>query len=715
MVVLAHACGSPPPKSPSTAGDDLLVHRAENKPTLVHIERQGDATWALAATVMHGGNTTTSIAVGESLQAALQRRGYSVAYRAFPYAVALIFSLGQGSAPPTNPLDEVRLALHGLADAQPQADLEIRPPPFDLCGLQGEPLSLAQVARTVGKESTVFAVVGEASALDVVNDFYASAQPWPAATGILPAFPAADVHTTVVSSEAHELVVARRTPERSKVAPAARHAGDPESTLALLAHSFPGEWQLVETHSSYVPGGGCVAVRLVGGETQPLLAARAARAIGAELEWILDEQVEEEDPRLTAIEATSAEEAATRAAWMTLTQQVPVITARTAFVRYAGTALGSAEWQALLTSARQTQDLPLAAADEPGQGRIWALLSNPCSTRLEGASDAGHAALALAAAARSSHQRSGVEAWLTTQGSGLVGNLATRSAGTEDMLAEDLARVLLRFVRDSSTVVAPRAELIDQLTRVETWDFALRLATDGHPSWLVPGPTQHSLMQLGPLAAHRAARRFAAGPLHLAVLSNQGPAQSERLRQRLQHLLSGLRDPLAQCPDASPLPSLSGEYEVAASQQSPAVMVYTVDAKYADAVRALANRLNAPGGWLARALNETSVSARARAVGLGTPHTLAALGFAISGEDGTAVEQGIAQVRALVARLRTSASDPPSEAEVSLTNDPRLRLAALLREQASLDSDSLSELLAHGLSEQRLVVVKALSEQEPSP
>src|SRR5690606_14506844 len=135
--------------------------------------------------------------------------------------------------------------------------------------------------------------------------------------------------------------------------------------------------------------------RLVGGETQPLLAARAARAIGAELEWILDEQVEEEDPRLTAIEATSAEEAATRAAWMTLTQQVPVITARTAFVRYAGTALGSAEWQALLTSARQTQELPLAAADEPGQGRVWALLSNPCSTRLEGASDAGHAALAL--------------------------------------------------------------------------------------------------------------------------------------------------------------------------------------------------------------------------------------------------------------------------------------------------------------------------------
>src|SRR5690606_14301518 len=128
----------------------------------------------------------------------------------------------------------------------------------------------------------------------------------------------------------------RRTRMRAKVAPAARYAGAPDSTLLLLAGSYPGGWRLVQTHSSYVPGGGCLAVRLVGSATQPLLAARAAKAVGNELDWILNEQVEEEDPRLTVLEAVTPEEAATRAAWMTLTEPTGADATDTSFVHYAG-------------------------------------------------------------------------------------------------------------------------------------------------------------------------------------------------------------------------------------------------------------------------------------------------------------------------------------------------------------------------------------------
>src|SRR5690606_16334446 len=76
LTILFVGCSPPPPgKSPSTAGDDVLVHQGENKPSLVHIERAGDSTWALAATFLHGGDTATSIRVGEFLRRTLEQRG----------------------------------------------------------------------------------------------------------------------------------------------------------------------------------------------------------------------------------------------------------------------------------------------------------------------------------------------------------------------------------------------------------------------------------------------------------------------------------------------------------------------------------------------------------------------------------------------------------------------------------------------------------------
>src|SRR5690606_17804783 len=127
------------------------------------------------------------------------------------------------------------------------------------------------------------------------------------------------------------------------------------------------------------------------------------------------------------------------------------------------------------------------------------------------------------------------------------------------------------------------------------------------------------------------------------------------LRRRLDHLLSGLRDPNASCPLAKETPTISGEYEIESEDGSPAVLLYMADARFALATRTLAAALNQPGGWLDTAVNSTTLSARARAVGLGSPSTVAGLGISLVAADQDALTRGIAQVRGLIDELKTLA------------------------------------------------------------
>lgn len=694
---------------------EVRVHRADDKPDFVQVEREGDPSAALAAAYVHGANAAVSQTLAKYAAEQLTAAGYAIAV--VPTQAAVLVSISVSDAPraaPNGPRNSLvgslrgaLLAAHERTSSTATLTPALSPTMASPCGTP----ELASVPSGPSYRNTVLAAVGSGAALTAIRASYEADAAWPDSTAPLPTLPGGDEFTSSPGTDPAELIVAVRTPQRQRVIPAAREVGAPASLLSLLAESHAGGWQLRSSLGSFVPGGGCLSVHLEAQQSVAAVhAARTAKAVLRELRWVLTEQTADEDSRFNILEATSAEEAAGRAAWEAVTRRDAIPDASpTGFVHYRGDVV-SATWKSLLEAQSPSAELPMVARDEPGQGRVWALLTNPCALPSEDNTSAGHTAAALLAMSRSTPQ-SNLAVSSSWEHQGLAGWQRTHEAGAEDRLAETLARSILQ--------ARTRPDLANQLLRqsesaldTAPWTLALTLATNGHPSWLSARSTPQSRALFDSGALNASVDRFLAGPLRLSVLTNQGEAQSARLAARLTHLLSGVHTPNAECPsaDSGPNASPAGEYEIATPDADQAVALYVVDRRFAAAVRHLADGLNQPEGWLRRAVEP--LGARVNAVGLGTPTTIAAVGFTLSSDGRDAMDAALAQLRTLVADLAKAppaSLTPPPLPRPSGPLDRLTRLLATEDDEATARPNSVSALIAEGLTERRLFVVRPLA------
>lgn len=703
---------APPPASPRSDVREVYVHRADDKPDFIKLERDGDPNAALAAAYVHGASAKTSRALARRVTEHLTRQGFVASVTPTDAAILVGISV-DGALQGKNPVTALTAAL----DAGFRQPL---PKPEDENTALSSPCGSGTILASAvapGHQNVVLAAVGTAARLTALQAAYEK-QTWPSGDAPALGLPQTDEFVASSAPEPASLVVAVRTPLRQRVLPAARTVGAPDSLLGLLSRSHPGRWLVRSSHASFVPGGGCLSVHLEAQQSvAPLYAARAAKAIARELEWTLAESVADEDPRFNVLEAPSAEDAALRAAWEAATARSHSANAKAStFMHYRGNATNDA-WQNLVQADTPKLALPLTAIDERGQGRVWAALTHGCPLLQEDNTSAGHTAAGLLAAAGLSGERTSVfSSWPHL---GLVAWQPTPTSGAEDQAAESIARGLLRTLNDPGLVnqVLPGPEL---LLDSPTWTLALTLATSGHPSWLSQRSTPQSRALLDAGSLEAAVRRFAAGPLQLSVLTNHGQTQAERLSARLGHLLSGLYDPGASCsePATAQNPAPAGEYEVGSEGATDAVALYVVNRRFAHAVRQLATALNQPGGWLRRAL--APLGAQVTAIGLGSPDTLAGLGFTVSAESPEVVDAALAQLRVLIADLgRAPLASLTAQASQSKTRDPAARLADLLDQTKSSEAPAATAapgvdiLIREALTERRLFVVRPLRTPPP--
>jgi hypothetical protein len=711
--VMVACTDAPPPQSPSSDLRDVQVHRADDKPDFVKLERLGDPSVGVAAAYVHGASPAVSTSLAAAALEHLLAAGYTAAVTPTDAAVIVSVSL-TAQARIRGTIGAIRAALAAGHAQVRTVNWEAHPKPASRhtpCGIGTSNL----VAAAPGHTNTVLAAVGSDAVLTHLQSDYEQTSAWAAGLASDAPLPTQDEFVATIGPDPAELVVGVRTAARQRVLPAARRIGGPDSLLSLLAQSHNGAWQLMSTHGAFIPGGGCLSVQLTARESATALdAARAAHAIQRELRWVLAEEVQDEDPRFNVLDATSAEEAAQRAAWEAVTaRNYDASATSSAFVAHRGPNVDVNKWRHLLLAEAEPTPFPQFTRDERGQGRTWALLTNPCPTTVEDTSTAGFSAASILAASRVVPQAQ-LEAYTSWEHSGLLSWRSTRAPGAEDHIAESLARGILEVLANPAVAALVARDATNNFDRPQ-WNLALTLATNGHPSWLSQRSTPQSRALFDADALVRAMRRFTRGPLQLAVLTNQGSEQAVRLNTRLAHLLSGVYSQGSEClpADLGQSPAPPGEYDVEAVGPPEAVLLYVVDQRYSSAVKHLAFALNQPKGWLSRAIEP--LGATARAVGLGTPATLAALGLSITADDRDTMAKAIAQARTLISEL---AQAPPSSlpsARPKPKPTPRDRLVELLP-GSSISAASgtpreagVQELITEGLTERRLFVVRPLT------
>lgn len=712
VIGLMLGCGSArTPELPRSDSSTVVAHAAEQKPTLVTIERHGDRYGALALVVAHGGNSHTGRALARHFERVLFDAGWSpkaISSMVFADALAIRLTFPDDGERAGQSVEALLQALRAPIETD---SLPKSPPVRDDCGIVGDPLSAPDALEQLSVQSLALGAVAAPSSLARVVAGYERTESWPQGEPRQWSDPRASSFVVDAESAAPWLSVSLHTPERQRVTDAARRLRDRESTLALLVESWGSTWQLERTTAVFRPGGACLAARLSASKAvEAPLAGYLARAVQEELARTLTVDALPTDPRLEALSASDPADAATQAAWEQLTTAGPVRKEAVAQVTLAGVTAEADELEAGFN--RPTPSLPLESREEPGQGRLWVLLSSPCATLHEASASAGHTAAALISAAQRHPQTDAttLQPWLSNRGLGLIATIPTHYANAADRLAEALAKALFRGIARPEGIAATRSELTAARPPSPSWDLALKLATAGRPSLLVPYGTEASLAELSPLAAERALRAFLSSPLHLTILTPH-EAHAERATDRLRRLLSGFGRTRSECPRSGPPSKLAGEY-VVMDGPPEAVLLYSIDPEQYEPMSHAVRWLNGSAGWLQRAVERPKLATTAHAFALGSPNGPTALGIAIR-SDADSLGPAIMQVRALLRELATlelteeqlnDLEPAPNDTASEHWPPPRL-LEAALGSAKPVDAKQLRRFFQE-LSDERLVLVR---------
>ncbi|MET0411868.1 MAG: hypothetical protein ABW217_11265, partial [Polyangiaceae bacterium] len=355
----------------------------------------------------------------------------------------------------------------------------------------------------------------------------------------------------------------------------------------------------------------------------------------------------------------------------------------------------------LLSAAEEARgSIEQLRAVEGGQSDFWMLLATPCGTRGEDVVTAGTLALTMQSLARAYDGQGGVriEPWLSASAMGLLAHAGAAGASETpvqqaERVAEALARTLLTPGPPPGAIVRSREELLESLGDDPTPGYwlALTQSTASHPSWLEPRGTWESLTNVGAHSVQLQRTGFVRGRLRLASIGNYASEQIDAGEARLRALLDIAAPGSAECPPALRSRSLAGTYRLETRERSGAsavlaMSVPTSAAGVAEELRWTELLLNRTGGWLEQALLEPGLVSSARAHALGGADA-AALVIEVRAVD-ERMDQAVAQVRGLLARLRAGAATEGDAArardyfarfQAQRQLDPRQRIVELWR------------------------------------
>lgn len=687
---------------------ELITLQADDKPPLVTIERHGDPLAALAMAVWFPGGEHAVAALGQTVERALRTRGLRPTLRLSSESLIVSVPLPQSAAPSTV-FQAFRAALfdeHLSKVSAPRARA-------DLCTGNREPSTAQALREALGTRNVAFAVVGSDQALQDVAAAYESAGAWPIGTPPDDPWPEAERYSERTAAGAEQLRIGARVPDGARALAVARELGRSDSTLGLLASAQAPGFSVERVSASLRPRGACLELELQAPPASRRQAARLARAIVLELQARLEASTPLRT-ELLPLEAERASGAAERAAWAALSSRREPEQPRFAFERVTVEGGDAAALEREIRAAARPR-FRVEQAHEPGQGRLWLLLTSRCPTVHEDAATAGHTAAALAAAARHAQSRlaaGSVEPWQSWRGLGLLASVPAHDGEAASRLAEALGRGLLAATTDERLIAETRRELLGANPPAPVWEFSLRLASDGHPSQLLPQGFAATAQDLQLPAASHALRRWLDGELELALLTNVEAGQAEQVVARLEPLLFPLGPQASACPKPEPPTALAGEFSLA-SDPNQAVLIFPIPVAELATAEAAVVALNGRGGWLRRAVVEPGLAGAAEAYALGTRGGRAALAISVVAQAET-LQPAVMQVRALLDRLASTRWTTSSLARIEAhlagardRSDPRVRLSGLLEApQEPLTGARLASFFRTQLRRDRLILVR---------
>lgn len=609
---------------------------------------------------------------------------------------------------------------------------------------------------------TAVAAVGPASFTAAIEGGLAASQGWPAGAEARDAWPTGETvgafTAPSVDRRGARLTLAVRTADPEAAAAAAERLGDAGSPLVARLRALPQPWRVLEVSGVARPRGGCVSVTIEGptrpsGATIEAAAAQVGALARAEISAELGLAAGARVSGRQILTAADPREAAARAAWWSLAAPAPgspnawvtllSVPAPSAAPQRVGALPPIADVSAARFQAAFAQSLaappPVAerrAAIERGQGEVWVLLASPCGVAEEGAGDAGLGATAVIAAveARRDDGAAQLEPWITSDGLGVLAHASFRDdRETPIELARRVggaaARALAAPVLTVGIAAQARATTLDLLGRAEGPEasalatFAPALAPD-HPSWVEPLGlwSEVASSALEDVRLHQQA--LASGPLRVAVLANEGPAQAQAAGDAVDRWLTPGPARRA-CRAIAPPPPRPGRYEGRLPAEAPlarAMIGAPIPAPSApgrDLAELARLALDGDRGLLAGAFQQTAGAASARILGGSRAPALVIDVRAPS--DGLAA--AVVEVKQMLARLPQAAAEADLDrafaAQIRLDQegraDPRRRLVDLwsARSPAPRAKPTLAAFRAFfgdALKDASLVVVEARPE-----
>lgn len=732
-----------------------------DRPRLTLVERAGDPQKGVALALHVGPHPGASFALAQLVEARLQGAGVAGvashaspsgfivhAFASQPADVARFVSVAdQSLRAPFQPAElerllavwqssSLRVAASASEAALARCSGEMMLPP-DAESRLPRPEEIEARRAALGAGDVAFAAVGSRPFLSAASTALAALVPWKNTQANALALPESDlVGVTLTDDERAQLSVAVWGAPASATVASAERLSESSSLLALRLGAAAPAWSVARVASSLGRGGGCLRVDLQASAGAPTAqsVALSARAAADELEhvvrgvrasrWDLDRQV---------LGMESPRQAAAAAAWQTLNLSVEQPSSELRrLVQYSGR-LADPEAREnlpeLLSAAERSRgSIEQLRAVESGQSDFWMLLATPCGTRGEDLVTAGTLALTMQSLARAYDGRDGVriEPWLSAGAMGLLAHAAAAGASETpvqqaERVAEALARALLTVGPPADAIVRSREELLASLGDDPTPGYwlALTQSTASHPSWLEPRGTWESLTNVGAHGVQLQRAGFVRGRLRLASIGNYASEQIDAGEARLRALLDIASPGSAECPPAVRSRSLAGTYrlETRESRGASAVIAMSVPTSSAglpEELRWTALLLNRTGGWLEQALMEPGLVSSARAHALGGMDA-AALVIEVRAVD-SRIDQAVAQVRGLLARLRAGAATEGDAAwaqdyfaryQAQRQLDPRQRIVELWRggDAPSGSFDGLRRLHQALLDPEREVIV----------
>jgi hypothetical protein len=609
--------------------------------------------------------------------------------------------------------------------------------PLDLAATSGaHDLEVYRASALVVARASL-AAVGPSAFCEEAAKALEQTQSWPAGAPAVDAWPASgDIGTYALATAgrtARVHVAVRVGDPVVASAAASRLAADDHPLTARLA-AMPEGFRVVEVVGVARPRGGCVALTLEGDARSTASleegAAYAAAIARSEMAIELKQPAPQGFAARQVVSAGDPREAASRAAWWALS---------------GADASAEERWSLALGAAQPTTDKFRAALDrslspargaldrrvavERGQGELWLLLGAPCGALEESQADAGSTALAIAAAASASIDGVTLEAFVASDGLGVIAHAAPRD---EHESSADLARRIGNAAARALTTsaIAPdafdhvRATTMDALDRSQgprsaAFEAFATAASPDHPTWLDPLGLWARIATTDRDAARSHLRALATGPLRVAVLASADTAQAEAGALAIERWISP-RAGEHGCRAAPASSARPGRYEArlpadGLAQALVGAQMPAIGAPGRDLAELAALALDGEAGLLARSLHEAS-SASARLYGGGRASALVVDVRAPSDAIGTAS----AEAKAVLTRLGASLTDADLARAVAAADrrraahraEPRGRLADLWLHGAESAHpaptlQALRDFLNGTLREGALIVVEA--------